>query len=308
MKQTIRLPIYHRQRVLLYFLECLSPDQANKEVGVSKMDLQKLLLLYCLETGSKHYDFVPWERGGYSFQCEADLNLLEKQGWVKTRDDLLFLNKVVDIERLTAKNEEREKVSDWIRGCSWRGEELVKRTYQLHPYYAYYSRVKKDLLNAEELEKVKCSVGAVESNEIIVFTLGYEGIHFETYLNKLVSNHVAMLCDVRRNALSRKFGFSASRLSSVLPKLNIEYRHFPELGIVSERRRTLDTKADYEALFTHYYANLEDRREGLESLKQVIELKRRVALTCFEVDPKHCHRHCISDFLESEYHYRVEHL
>ena len=272
------------------------------------MDLQKLLLLYCLEMRSNYYDFVPWERGGHSFQCEADLNSLEKQGWIRTHSNRLFLNEAINIDSWSVGSEEREKVRDWIPRCPWRGGELVKRTYQLHPYYAYYSKVKMDLLNAEELKKVEYSVNTIEGNEIIVFTLGYEGIHFETYLNKLVSNRVALLCDVRNNPLSRKFGFSASKLSSVLPKLDIEYRHFPELGIVSEKRKTLNTRADYEVLFQDYSENLMDRRKELECLRRVIESKRRVVLTCFEADPQHCHRHCISDFLENKYHYRVEHL
>ena len=302
------MPTYHRQRLLLYFLEVLSSEQVGKRSGIPKMDLQKLLLLYCLEMGSKHYDFVPWERGGYSFQCEADLNSLEKQGWIQTQNNRLFLNKTINIGSWVVPNKEREKVRNWVCKTPWRGEELVKRTYQLYPYYAFHSRIKTDLLNAEELEKVQRSVGVVASDEIIVFTLGYEGIHLETYLNKLVSNHVAMLCDVRHNPLSRKFGFSALRLSSVLPNLNIEYRHFPELGIVSERRTALSTKADYEILFQHYCENLTDRQAELECLRQVIESKRRVVLTCFEADPEHCHRHCISDFLKNKYHYRVEHL
>ena len=304
----MQLPTYRRQRLLLYFLEYLSPGQIDEQGGISKMDLQKLLLLYCLQMGSKHYDFVPWERGGYSFQCEADLNLLEKRGWIKTRDSRLFLNETISTDSWVATGKEREGVRNWIRRSPWRGEELVKRTYQLYPYYAFHSRIKGDLLNTEELERVKCSVGEVESNEIVVFTLGYEGIHFETYLNKLVSNRVALLCDVRNNPLSRKFGFSASKLSSVLPKLDIEYRHFPELGIVSEKRKTLNTRADYEVLFQHYCEDLMERREELERLTQIIESKRRVVLTCFEAEPQHCHRHCISDFLENEYHYRVEHL
>ena len=308
MNKTIKSPNYRRQRLLLYFLECLSPGPASKGVGIPKTDLQKLLLLYSLENGSTHYNFVPWKRGGHSFQCETDLNLLEKRGWIREQGDRVFLKRGIKIEHWAVKSEEREKVQDWLRGCTWRGDELVKRTYQLHPYYAFHSSIKANLLNAEELEKVERSVGTIESDEMIIFTIGYEGINFETYLNKLISNHIAMLCDVRHNPLSRKFGFSASMLSSVLPKLNIKYRHFPGLGVVSERRRELNTQADYKLFFQSYSESLMERKEELESLKQVIEAKRRVALTCFEANSEQCHRHCISNFFHDEYHYRVEHL
>ena len=97
-------------------------------------------------------------------------------------------------------------------------------------------------------------------------------------------------------------------LSSVLPKLNIKYRHFPGLGVGPESRRNLNTQADYKLLFQDYSESLMERKEELESLKQLIEAKRRIALTCFEADSEQCHRHCISDFLHNEYHYYVEHF
>ncbi len=308
MKKTMKLPIYRRQHLLLFFLECLSPRQSEKQAGISKMDLQKLLLLYSIETRSTHYAFIPWERGGHSLQCEADLNLLEKRGWIGMQDGKIFLNKTINPELWSLNRKEREMVRSWIHRHPFRGKELVKQTYQRYPYYAFHSKIKADLLNAEELEKVERSVGTVENDKVIVFTLGYEGLHLETYLNRLICNHVVVLCDVRCNALSRKFGFSGSMLSSVLPKLNIEYRHFPELGVIPEKRQNLNTETDYKVLFQHYCKNIINEEGKLESLRQVIESKRRVVLTCFETNPEHCHRHCISDFLESEYHYQVEHL
>ena len=301
-------PVYHRQRLLLYFLENLPVRLARERGGISKRNLQKLLLLYCKDMGSRHYDFVPWDYGGYSFQCDNDLNLLEKQGWIKTRDNVLFLNQIIDGERWALESKERETVRRWIFRHPWRGDELVARTYRLHPYYALHSKIKEQLLNAEELARVERSVDAVENDGIVVFTLGYEGIHFETYLNKLISNRVAVLCDVRCNPLSYKFGFSAPMLSRVLPKLNLEYRHFPELGILSEKRQSLHSKADYEVLFNDYCENLTNRQGGLKRLRQVIESKRRVALTCFEANHLYCHRHCISDLLKNKYDYKVEHL
>ena len=308
MNGTIKRPVYHRQRLLLYFLECLPAGQASKRGGLSEKDLQKLLLLYCKDVGSSHYDFVPWDYGGYSFQCSDDLDLLEKRGWIKTRDNDLFLNQEIGGERWAMESEERETVRRWIFRHPWRGDELVAQTYRLYPYHALHSKMKESLLDTEELARVERSVDAVESNEVVVFTLGYEGIHFETYLNKLISNRVAVLCDVRYNPFSQKFGFSASMLLQVLPKLGIEYRHFPELGVVSEKRRSLHSRADYEGLFNDYCDNLKNRQAGLKQLRQVIKFKRRVALTCFEANHQYCHRHCISDFLENKYHYQVEHL
>ncbi|WP_200885350.1 DUF488 family protein [Jejuia pallidilutea] len=51
-------------------------------------------------------------------------------------------------------------------------------------------------------------------NDITLFTIGYEGISLEHYLNKLIRNNIKLLCDVRKNALSMKYGFSKSQLKN----------------------------------------------------------------------------------------------
>lgn len=294
-------PAYRRQRMLLYLLET-SPN------GLSKMDFQQLLLLYCKETESKHYEFVPYRYGGYSFQCANDLDVLEKQGWIETRDNDLFLSQKIDDAPWAKGSEEREKVRQWILQRPQRGDELVALTYRRYPYYALRSEMKERLLNGEEREKVSHSVNAVTSDEIVVFTLGYEGLRFEAWLNRLICNQVKTLCDVRHNPFSFKFGFTYQELSRILPKVDIVYEHFPELGISSEARCSLSSKADYDALFQKYRGDLSEKKKDLKRLVLEIESRRRVALTCFEANHQHCHRHCLSDYLENKYRYHVAHL
>ena len=55
-------------------------------------------------------------------------------------------------------------------------------------------------------------------------------------MNILIKNDVKVLCDLRRNAFSHKFGFSKNRLQDSLTKLEIEYVHIPQLGVASTRR------------------------------------------------------------------------
>ena len=51
-----------------------------------------------------------------------------------------------------------------------------------------------------------------------------------SYLNLLLTNSVTLLCDVRRNALSRRYGFSKSTRSKACEGVGIRYEHLPELG------------------------------------------------------------------------------
>jgi uncharacterized protein (DUF488 family) len=130
-------------------------------------------------------------------------------------------------------------------------------------------------------------------------TIGYEGRSLESYLNELLRDGVTMLCDVRRNPLSRKYGFSKGTLSKACEGVGILYEHLPELGIASEQRQELHTQADYDALFAEYEReNLPQQRAALDKIQGWVAAGERVALTCFEHLPRQCHRHCVAEALE----------
>lgn len=297
-----KAPVYRRQRLLLYFLE------AEKQ-GLSRLDLQKLLFLYSKESSQPHYNFVPYKYGCYSFLCADDLELLEKRGWIQNIGNKLFLAfENLNSEPWAKFNKERGKVKKWLYQNCKRGDALVTETYRRYPYYAFNSKMKERLLSTIEIQTVEESVAPIKDEREIVYTLGYEGIHLEVYLNRLIRNHVKVLCDVRRNPNSRKFGFSGRMLAQILPKFEIDYLHIPSLGIESGKRQELNVQQDYDSLFADYRKSLPSNIKGLLQLNNVIQSKRRVVLTCYEADPLYCHRHCVGAFLESQYGYRVEHL
>lgn len=298
----LKAPAYHRQRLLLFFIEFAGSNLGN-------MDLQKLLLLYTKEMQSRHYAFVPFRYGCYSFLCADDLDLLEKRGWIGSEGTRLFMKANLKEHQWAVASGERRKVGAWLKQNLDRGDTLIAETYRRYPYYAIFSELKERLLTSSEIKAVERSLKTGKyKNETIIFSIGYEGIMFEEYLNKLLRNQVAVLFDVRRNSLSRKFGFSGKMLSKVLPKIGIKYVHSPELGIESGRRQNLNSREAYDALFCEYRKDLPMRTDGLALLKQQIDGGKRVALTCFEADPHFCHRSCITDLLHSEYGYQIEHL
>ena len=297
----LKPPAYHRQRLLLFFLEF-----AGKSLG--KLELQKLLLLYTEEMKSRHYAFVPFRYGCYSFLCADDLKLLEKRGWVASVGNRLSLQVTLTGQEWAVASKERKTVRSWLRRNLKRGDALIAETYRRYPYYAIFSEMKERLLPPSEMGAVERPLDSADNHETVVFTIGYQGILIEQYLNKLIRNRVAVLCDVRHNPLSRKFGFSGRMLAQVLPKIGIKYMHFPELGIESEKRQNLSSQEAYSDLFYKYRQDLPRRTDALASLEKQIDVERRVALTCFEEDPCLCHRHCITDLLEVEFGYRIEHL
>jgi uncharacterized protein (DUF488 family) len=135
-----------------------------------------------------------------------------------------------------------------------------------------------------------------------VQTLGYEGHTLESYLNVLLRGGVTLLCDVRRNPLSRKYGFSKSALARGCENVGVRYEHLPELGIASEKRRSLETQADYDALFAEYErTSLPTQGEALTRIAEWVRQGERVALTCYEHLPHQCHRHCVAEALAERF-------
>lgn len=146
-----------------------------------------------------------------------------------------------------------------------------------------------------------------------LFTIGYEGISIDTYINKLLANHIKTLVDVRKNAYSNKFGFSKKEFQYCLEKSSIKYIHIPELGIESEKRQELkaaknSSVSGYDLfgggvrnienkLFEDYKTNLASKQKYTERLLQILREDKLIAITCFEADYKCCHRHVLAESL-----------
>ena len=129
------------------------------------------------------------------------------------------------------------------------------------------------------------------SKDGLLATIGYEGRSYEAYFSKLLESGISRLCDVRRNPLSRKWGFSKRLLSQGCDELGIRYESFRELGIESGARANLGDRAAYERLFAEYEATTLPRcRDTVDRIAGWIDAGERVAITCYERDSRDCHR------------------
>jgi hypothetical protein len=286
------MKLFDRQRLLLTMLNAIGGR-------VSNTDFQKLLFLYTHECEQKpSYEFVPYKFGGFSFTSYADKRRLTEAGLL-TNDDQQW--------ELTATGQRVARTQAILplevgRFCrqhaSLRGNALIAEQYRKYPYYATRSEiVGKVLLDAESRQRVAHAHPAKAKPGLL--TIGYEGRSLEAFLNLLLKNSATLLCDVRRNPISRKYGFSKTTLSNVCVGVGIRYEHLPELGIDSEERCDLKTQADYDALFLGYKRTcLPRQKETLAKVREWINSGERVALTCFELLPQQCHRHCVAEALE----------
>ncbi len=294
---------YHRQRLLLALLQSFGGELKN-------IDLQKYLFLFTqLCQQEKSYEFVPFKYGCFSFQSYADRARLVELGVISANSDFWQLD--TDSDYLSMLQEgERKKLTEFSRRyASLRGDSLVREIYVKYPYYAINSEIAPRLLTPDEFEKVVQARPAQTEN--CFFTIGYEGKSFEYYLNQLIRSNVKLLCDVRKNPLSRKYGFSKKTLSDALNRLGIGYLHIPALGIESEKRQELQTQADYNRLFDEYEkTTLRINEDAIAQLLQLVEEQKRVAITCFELEQCMCHRGRVAQALarHPKWHYEIRHL
>lgn len=288
--------IFDRQKRLLALLDALGGS-------VNHLDFQKLLFLYCHEAEeAPSYEFVPYRFGGFSFTSYADKRKMIATGLLNDEERSW---KLTDTGRKAAKlpGADRMKIDRFarLRG-GLRGDALVAEAYRKYPWYATRSEVADRVLSGDVLALAAIATERPMPGKPGVCTIGYEGRSLENYLNRLLREGVTLLCDVRRNPLSRKYGFSKSTLSKGCEGVGIRYEHLPELGIASDDRKELHTQADYDALFAVYEReSLPNQSSALERIRAWVAEGNRVALTCYEHLPHQCHRHCVAEALESEF-------
>ena len=178
----------------------------------------------------------------------------------------------------------------------YRTNDLIKYTYLNYPFWAINSTILNDLLS--DGERAQVLQQKKQSDEKTLFTIGYEGVSLEMYINKLILNDIKVLCDVRKNSYSQKWGFSKATLQDACEKVGIKFIHIPQLGIESSERQELNVIADYKRLFASYEATtLVENNTSLLDLSVIVNTNKRVALTCFEKDVKMCHRGVIASQL-----------
>jgi uncharacterized protein (DUF488 family) len=278
--------LYYRRKILLALLEAFGGQLTAKS-------LQKYLFLFTRRQENKSFDFVPYKYGCFSFQANQDIATMGKYGYLevsetetgryiklKGTDNYSAGLNLFDRQHLSSIKAEFGDMSQ---------NDLIRYTYVNYPFYATKSAIASQILTREEQDKVAAQVRTFM--EPMLFTIGYEGLSLEAYINRLIINDVRVLCDVRKNAYSQKYGFSKSQLQKACTGVGIEYLHIPELGIESVERQDLISQKDYDLLFARYeQTTLKASEAYLDIIRKKIKDKGRVALTCFEKDPIQCHR------------------
>ncbi len=249
----------------------------------------KLLFLLAKEHqfGSKikFYSFYPYSFGPFSELFYYDLRKLDKDGYISNEN-------LTNTGRAEAQNIDPMLAATMDQTASQFKTEktLIDYVYSKYPDYTVNSKlVKKPNKKTSQA----------------FFTIGYEGKDIDRFLDILIHNEIQIVIDVRNNPFSMNFAFIKNKLESYLKKVNIEYIHFPELGIPGKLRKNLDTAEDYESLFKLYNTDIFNE----PNFKKILDTakNKRAVLLCMEQDVQNCHRSVLSSKLEN-LNFQVTHL
>ena len=126
-------------------------------------------------------------------------------------------------------------------------------------------------------------------------SVGYEGRSIEMFVEALVRAGVATVADVRMTPLSRKPGFSKTKLTTALAEAGIAYLHLKSLGNPKSNREPFwnGRAAEGQAVFR----DLLQEESAVAALDRLTELASEevVAVLCFEQDQASCHRQVVID-------------
>lgn len=270
----------------------------NTSESITKIKLVKLLFLFSKEVSDNTYSFLPYKYGPFSFQLYRNLSSLSHAGWID--EESLKIHP----DKKEAAWNEIQLLPKMLRGKldniyklygKLSESELLKIVYAKYPEFTFRS-------------ELPLEISHPPLAPISIYTIGYEGVSIDSFLNTLLQNGIKRVIDVRKNALSRKWGFAKNTLAGLCNKVEIGYMHIPELGISSDKRVNINTKEDYDKLFDEYEKNYLPSHNPL--VKNVLSLIEQTpsALLCMEADVQMCHRGRLASMLNKMSDIQVVHL
>ncbi len=272
----------NREKIVLSFIR-------NAKKPVSRFQLMKWLFLFDqqhkLNKFNHFYKFVPYKCGPYSFTLNHELEKLINTKYISV-DTKKRLSLTGKVQAPAIDGELSLEISIFLKKyISLTKKELTELVYKTYPWFTVNALDPN--LRLQELPTAKKAI----------YAIGYESLLVDEFFDLLLSKGIRTFIDIRNNPVSRRFGFHKSALSKICKNLNIDYHHFPTLGIPSSLRTSISTQKDYITLFRKYRKNmLASEKKVIEEVTKLIETEPSV-LVCMEADFQLCHRMPLSKII-----------
>ena len=263
-----------RKRLLLGFIH-------HAGEGLARRQLMGWLFLLRQEQpqawgSSAFYDFVPHQEGPHSFQVCHDIKGLQEAG-------LLTGDHRDQVSVAPSARAHVSRVIDTLPRRAAKGVEAILRTYGGTPL----DQLSRDV---RRLWHEQGACWPVTPAQPAIHTVGYEGRTIDGFLRHLIHSGIRQLIDVRKNALSRKYGFGGKTTARLCAEVDIAYVHVPALGIPGTLRTDLSSLSAYDHLFDLYEDTiLPGAGDSIASVTNLC-IKKPSALMCLEASASQCHR------------------
>jgi uncharacterized protein (DUF488 family) len=134
-----------------------------------------------------------------------------------------------------------------------------------------------------------------------VIGVGYQGLAIDQFIRSLEDMRITRVVDVRLTPLSRKPGFSKTRLAQALPSHSISYEHVKALGNPKDNRQGFTGDAEQLEIARWRYIRTLDVTDAWTLLDDLTDRAQteRVALLCFEAETGRCHRQVLLEEVRS---------
>jgi uncharacterized protein (DUF488 family) len=267
--------------------------------AVTATQFFKLMFLLSEETflgGDRtFYEFLPYKYGPYSFSLNRELDALVSQGYLieqRSGSTNTYIITPLGAKEQKAIEQDSAKAVRFIyaKYGKLNIQSLLSDVYSRYPWYSTRSEL-------ENLIPAHVPKSAVAPPA--VYTIGYEDRSVDGFFNKLLLTGIRVLLDVRANPISRKYGFAKKSLAAIAEKLGLTYQHWPQLGISSEKRKGVETSAEFIRLFGYYDRTILPK-VGADVVRMAAQIQVSPSvLVCVERKAQDCHRSRLAEALSA---------
>lgn len=256
---------------------------------IDRLRLMKLAFLIAQNPdtpASSRYDFVPYHYGPYSFALYRDWHALAEAGFAHVDEGDGAPFRLTESGQSLANETSAELVAltDLVHH-EWAGKSIgaiIRHVYKLHRWYAHRSDWdggihKRDMPPAE----------------LAVYTVGYQGLSIDAFLNLLIERGITHLVDTRFTPASRVYGYHATTLQRLCGYLGIGYHSETMLGVPKRERARFMQSRNHTQFAADYARILNDNPDRVRETARLVA-KNPAAVMCYERDVHDCHRHLLA--------------
>lgn len=273
---------------------------------LSLVRLQALMFLFVKSTENAYYDFIPHTYGCYSISLYNDQEALTKQDVViEARGDSPFNsflsvdNQRGELDSILLEDEDSPLLDKLIGDSEHQSDDdLLERVLKAYPFYAIRSLLL-DRFSSDQvfISKIQTIRDHVTSAPRYLYTIGYEGLSIDGFLQSLILQNIKTLVDVRKSGFSMRPEFRKKNLEAALVEAGIQYYPMPEVGIPASNRKELLPLGRGDLLAWYVDTTL-PMCEKYASVVAALVAKENIALMCYEKDPKDCHRSLFAEYCQ----------